>query len=100
MRFYCEAKPKSTSKRSQELTDVQAKNYHTDSLNSSVLQSIGIYKTYKNIIWDMGFKFVSHALHGKFKAMTKYVPISISICFNLLITIVTHFEKMSNLKKN
>lgn len=82
--------------------------------NPSVLQSIGISKTYENIIWDTGFEFVNHASHGKFKAMRKsgeskatnhksviHPEHLTQIIFDsyLLITIVTtHIEKLTTEK--
>lgn len=73
-RFYCEAKPKSTSKRSEELTDVQAENYHKNSLKS-IRSAINRYlqdlKRSMDIVRDKDFKSANHTLDGMLKEMTK-----------------------------
>lgn len=73
-RFYCEAKPKSTSKRSEELTDVQAENYHKNSLKS-IRSAINRYlqdlKRSMDIVRDKEFKSANHTLDGMLKEMTK-----------------------------
>lgn len=73
-RFYCEAKPKSTSKRSEELTYVQAENYHKNSLKS-IRSAINRYlqdlKRSMDIVRDKDFKSANHTLDGMLKEMTK-----------------------------
>lgn len=73
-KFYCEAKPKSVSKRSEELTDVQDENNHKNSLKS-IRSAINRYlqdiRRSKNIVRDKEFKSANHILEGMFKSMTK-----------------------------
>ena len=71
-RFYCEAKPKNTAKRAEDLTLAQSENYHKKSLKSirsainRHLQDLGRY-----IDRDKEFKSANNTLDGMLKTMTK-----------------------------
>ncbi|XP_061176184.1 uncharacterized protein LOC133185142 [Saccostrea echinata] len=73
-KFYCEAKPKSTSERTAELTVAQAENYHKNSLKNlraainRHLQDLG---RSIDIVRDKEFKTANHTLDGMLKSLTK-----------------------------
>ena len=73
-RFYCEAKPKNTAKRAEDLTLAQSENYHKNSLKSirsainRHLQDLG---RSIDIVRDKEFKSANNTLDGMLKTMTK-----------------------------
>ena len=66
-RFYCEAKPKNTAKRAEDLTLAQSENYHKNSLKSirsainRHLQDLG---RSIDIVRDKEFKSANNTLNG------------------------------------